>query len=64
MWKTAGFTILDHKRNEDILNNLKVELLSKFIQNYRANCKDHIESIGSNRIPNKFLHYRAHEKKA
>jgi hypothetical protein len=35
--KTAGLTIWDHKRNEEILKNLKVEPVSKFIQNYRAN---------------------------
>jgi hypothetical protein len=64
MRKTAGFTILDHKRNEELLENLKVEPVSKFIQNYRANWKDHSERIDSNRIPNKVLHYRPHGKRS
>jgi hypothetical protein len=42
MRQTAGFTILDHKRNEELLKNLKVEPVSKFIQNYRANWKNEL----------------------
>jgi hypothetical protein len=37
MKKTAGLTLWDHKRNEEILKNLKVEPVAKFIQNYQAN---------------------------
>jgi hypothetical protein len=43
MRKTAGPTLWDNKRNEEILKNLKVEPVSKFIQNCRANWKDHIK---------------------
>jgi hypothetical protein len=60
--KTTGLTLLDHKRNEEILKNLKVEPVSRFIQNYHANWKDHIQRIDYNRVPNKFLHYRPHGK--
>jgi hypothetical protein len=63
MRKTADFTLLDHKRNEEILRNLKVEPVSKFIQNYHANWKDHTERMNSNRIPIKLLHYRLHGKR-
>jgi hypothetical protein len=31
------------KFHEEILKNLKVEPISKFIQNYRANWKDHMK---------------------
>jgi hypothetical protein len=34
-------------------NNLKVEPVSKFIQNYCADWKDHTERMNSNIIPNK-----------
>jgi hypothetical protein len=60
MRKTAGRTLWDHKRNEEILKNLKVEPISKFIQNYRANWKEHIERMNSSRIPNNLLNYRPH----
>jgi hypothetical protein len=53
--KTAGLTRWNHKRNEIILKNLKVEPILKFIQNYRANWKEHIERMYSSRIPNNLL---------
>jgi hypothetical protein len=62
MRKTAGLTLWDHKRNEEILKNLKVEPIFKFIQNYRANWKEHIERMDSIRTPNNLLNYRPHGK--
>jgi hypothetical protein len=62
--KTAGLTLWDHKRNEDILKNLEVEPVSKFIKYYRTNWKNHIERIESNRIPNNLLNYRPHGKRS
>jgi hypothetical protein len=64
MRKTAGLTLWDHKRNEDILKNLKIEPVSKFIQNYRANWKNPIERMDSSRIPNNLLNYRPHGKRS
>jgi hypothetical protein len=55
MRKTAGLTLWDHKRNEEILKNLNAEPVSKFILNYRANWKEHIERMDYNRIPNNLL---------
>jgi hypothetical protein len=63
MRKTAGLTLWDHKRYK-ILKNLKVEPVSKFIQNYRANWKDHTERMDPNRIPNNLLNYRQHGKRS
>jgi 1,2-phenylacetyl-CoA epoxidase PaaB subunit len=62
--KTAGFTLWDHKRNEEILKNLKVEQVSKFIQNYQAKWKYHIERVDSNRIPNNLSNYRPHGERS
>jgi hypothetical protein len=62
MRKTASLTLWDNKRNEEILRNLKVEPISKFIQNYRANWKEHVEGMDSSRIPNNLLNYRPHGK--
>jgi hypothetical protein len=63
MRKTASLTLWDHKRNGEILKNVKLEPVSKFIQNYRAIWKDHIERMDSNRITNTILNYRAHGKR-
>jgi hypothetical protein len=64
MRKTAGLTLWDHKSNEEVLNNLKVEPIFKFIQNYRANFKEHVERMDSNRIPNNLLNYRPYRKRS
>jgi hypothetical protein len=64
MRKTAGLTLWDHKRDEDILKKLKIEHVSKFIQNYLASWKNHIERMDSNRIPNNLLNYRPHGKRS
>jgi hypothetical protein len=53
---------LGPQKNEDISKNLKVEPVLKFIQNYRANWKEHIERMDSSRIPNNLLNYRPHGK--
>jgi hypothetical protein len=55
MGKTAGLTLCDHKRNEEIVKNLKVESIFKFIQNYRANWKKHTERTDSSRILSNLL---------
>jgi hypothetical protein len=60
--ETAGLTLWDHKRKKEVFKNLKVEPISKFIQNYRANWKEHIEGMDSSRIPNNLLNYRPHGK--
>jgi hypothetical protein len=61
---TTGLILWDQKGNEEILKNLKVEPISKFIQNYRTNWKEHIERIDSNRIPNNILKYKPHGKRS
>jgi hypothetical protein len=63
MRKTAGFTLWNHRRNEEILNNLKVESIAKFIQNYWANWKEHIERMDSSRIPNNLLNLQTTQEK-
>jgi hypothetical protein len=54
MRKTAGLSLWDHKRNEEIKKKkkLKVEPILKLIQNYRANWKEYIERMDSSRTPN------------
>jgi hypothetical protein len=62
--KTAGLTLWDHQRNEEILKTLKVEPIFKFIQNYRANWREHIERMDSSRIPINLLNYRPYWKRS
>jgi hypothetical protein len=63
MRKTAGLTLWNHKRNKEILKKFEVQPIFKFIQNYRANWKEHIERMDSSRIPNNLLNYTPHGNK-
>jgi hypothetical protein len=47
----------------NLKRNLKVEPVSKCIQNYCANWTDHIEGVDSDRIRNKLLLYRPHGRR-
>jgi hypothetical protein len=35
--KTAGYTLFDHKRNKEILEEFKVEPVDKKLRRYKAN---------------------------
>jgi hypothetical protein len=48
----------------NLKKNLKVEPISKCVQNYCANWMDHIEGMDSNRVRNKLLHYRPHGRRS
>jgi hypothetical protein len=49
--RTAGDTRWDHKRNEDILTELQISLITEFIYQYRKNWKDRVDRMSSDRIP-------------
>jgi hypothetical protein len=36
--RTAGYTLLDHKRNEEILEELKAEPVDEKRRRYKSNC--------------------------
>jgi hypothetical protein len=42
---TAGYTILDKKRNEHILEEMQIEPSNTYRQQYRAQWKSHIEPM-------------------
>jgi hypothetical protein len=56
--RTAGYTRWDHKRNEDILTELKISQITEFIYQYRKNCKEQVD-----RIPKMILNYQPKGKR-
>jgi len=42
-FRTAGYTLSDHKRNEGILELLKVEPIDKKLRRYKSNCVLHVK---------------------
>jgi hypothetical protein len=55
--QTAGYTLLDHKRNEDILEELHVTPLEEKLYTYRHNWYQHVHRMEGYRLPKQLLNY-------
>jgi hypothetical protein len=56
--RTTGYTRWDHKRNEDVLTELKISQMTVFMYQYRKNWKEHVD-----RIPKMILKYQPKGKR-
>jgi hypothetical protein len=57
MRTAAGYTLLDRKKPEDILQELKVVPIMDFVQEYRKSWKESIVRMNNNRLPKKMFKY-------
>jgi len=57
--RTAIHILFDHKRNKDILAELKVEPVDEKLRRYKSNWLRHVRRMNSNRIPKIMLNYRS-----
>ena len=57
-YQTAGYTKCDHKRNEEVLQKLKVQPIIDYIYSYQENWKCHIQWMGSGGLPKEILRYQ------
>jgi hypothetical protein len=55
--RTAGYTLFYDKRNEEILEGLKVKPVDEIPRRYKSNCLRHVTRM-NNRIPKIMLNYR------
>ncbi|KAJ4428831.1 hypothetical protein ANN_25824 [Periplaneta americana] len=55
---TAGYTKWDHKRNEDVMEELQLEPVINHVKHYRNNWINHLQRMRRDRIPKVMLHYR------
>jgi hypothetical protein len=49
--RTAGYTIFGHKRNEGILEELKIEPFDEKLRRYKSNWLQHVTRMYNNRMP-------------
>jgi hypothetical protein len=56
--RTAGYTLFDHKRNEEILEELKVEPVDQKLRTYKSNWLQHVTRTNV-RCPKVMLSYTA-----
>jgi hypothetical protein len=52
--RTAGYSLVEHRRNEDILKELNTVC---YIQQYRTQWKNHVERMDPERKPKQILSY-------
>jgi hypothetical protein len=55
--RTAGYTLLDHKRNKEILEELHVTPLEDKLCTYRHKWFQHVHRMEYNRLPKPLLNY-------
>jgi hypothetical protein len=55
--RTAGYTLLDRKKNEDILQELNTTPVLENITKYRHNWVKHIHCMNSSRFPKALIEY-------
>jgi len=58
LFKAAGYTLLNHKRNKEILEEFKVEPVDKKARRYKSNWVQHVTRMNSSRMPKITLNYR------
>lgn len=57
MRRTAGCSLLEHRKNVDILQELKMDPIVNFVQQYRLQWKQHVERMDRTRWPKQILTY-------
>jgi len=58
MRHTAGYSLLDHRRNEDILEELTVDPLENKLAQYKQKELNHVSRMEDIRYPKELLDYR------
>jgi hypothetical protein len=48
--RTGGYTLFDYKRNEEILEDLKVEPTDEKLRRYKTDWLRHVTSMNNNRM--------------
>ncbi|KAJ4433350.1 hypothetical protein ANN_15609 [Periplaneta americana] len=61
---TAGYMKCDHKRNEDVIEELQLEPVINHVKHYQNNWINHLHCMHRDRIPKVMLHYRPNGKRS
>ncbi|KAJ4433985.1 hypothetical protein ANN_16304 [Periplaneta americana] len=54
----AGYTLYDHKYNEDMRQELNTAAITETIHKYRSNWHEHVLRMPDDRLPRRLLNYR------
>jgi hypothetical protein len=54
MRKTAGYSLLNRKRNKEIMKELHTQQITEFTEKYKRNWKEHVGRMSADKIPKRF----------
>jgi hypothetical protein len=60
-FRTSGYTLFDHKRNEEILEKLKLKPVEEKLNRYKSNSLQRVTSFNNSRMQKIMLNYRPDE---
>jgi len=61
--RTAGYSLLDHRRNDDILEKLKADPVENKLPQYKQKLLNHVSRLEDIRCPKQLLDYRSTYRK-
>jgi hypothetical protein len=56
--RTAGYTLFDHERKQEIFEGLKLEAVDEKLRRYKLNWLRHVTRMNNSRMPKIMLNYR------
>lgn len=62
--RTAGYSLLDHKRNELITKELKITPIYEHLNHYRQKWLNHVNRMDRSRLPRQILRYIPHGRRS
>ncbi|KAJ4434296.1 hypothetical protein ANN_22848 [Periplaneta americana] len=62
--RTAGYSLLDHKRNELITKELKITPIYEYLNHYRQKWLNHVNRMDRSRLPTQILRYIPHGRRS
>jgi hypothetical protein len=61
--KITNYTLYDHKRNQDIIKELKIEAVLEKMNNYKIKWMRHVPRMDRSRLPNAIIKYQPEGKR-
>ena len=61
--RTAGYTFFEHRKNEEILEELKVVPVDEKLRKYKSNWLRHITRMNNSRMPKIMLTCRPNRRR-
>ena len=61
--RTAEYSLFGHNRNEDILEEMKVETVDERLRGHKRNWLQHVTRMSNNKMPKIMLKYIPNERR-